>query len=231
MEAMHRQMRLNAVVHWHDHELFIETGAILPELMIPGPAGDLEAHYTPLAGAERTAILCHPHPQYGGSMHDMVLGALEQALIAEGVSCLRFNFRGVGRSAGSYDDGLGEADDLRAVIRFLELNYPTDHLVLAGYSFGGAVVLAIEAETSADMLVLIAPAIGLLGEAAAPETRSLVVVGDSDQFFKPGAICAAFDPSATTVEVLEGADHFSIAMHSRLAPTVRDFLRDGTGRG
>ena len=104
---------------------------------VAGPAGTLEVKLLPPAKPDGTiAVLCHPHPQYGGSMEDVVLACLADTLVARGVGCLRFNFRGVGGSTGSHSDGAGELDDLFAVIYWLKTANPTRSYWLGGYSFG-----------------------------------------------------------------------------------------------
>jgi alpha/beta superfamily hydrolase len=93
---------------------------------IPGPAGALQAKLTGFdAAAEAIAILCHPHPLYGGSMDDLVLTAVAEALAAQHVAIVRFNFRGVGASAGSHSGQGGEVDDLRAVLNWLSMSIQT----------------------------------------------------------------------------------------------------------
>lgn len=104
-----------------------------------GPAGPLEALHRALPGARRAAVLCHSHPQYGGSMYDLVLHRVARGLQAAGVSTLRFNFRGVGDSAGGFDGGDGEADDVRAAIEFAADGH--EDVALIGFSFGAWVGL------------------------------------------------------------------------------------------
>ena len=109
-------------------------------VMITGPVGRLEGL---LARAQRTTrravVMCHPHPQFGGNMHDSVLEAVSKALLVEGVDCLRFNFRGVGNSSGVFDNGVGETDDTLAVMAFARDSLNTDEIWLADYSFGAGV--------------------------------------------------------------------------------------------
>ena len=115
------------------------------DLFIDGTVGPLEARYSEAASATGlTAVLCHPHPQFGGTMNDLVLGALESALLASGISCLRFNFRGVGGSQGSYSDGVGEIDDLVAATTWVRESSVGERIIVVGYSFGGAVALSAQ---------------------------------------------------------------------------------------
>ncbi|HEY9230980.1 MAG TPA: alpha/beta fold hydrolase, partial [Blastocatellia bacterium] len=109
-----------------------------------GPAGRIEAI---LREAEppvrRAVIVCHPHPLFGGTMHNKVVFRIARAFQEAGFAVLRFNFRGTGRSHGEHDEGRGEQDDLRAAIAFIEQKYEGAELWLAGFSFGAAVMLRV----------------------------------------------------------------------------------------
>ena len=107
-------------------------------LKISSPAGELEADYYNPAQAQNAALLCHPHPSYGGSMHDAVLALSAASLDNSGADWahLRFNFRGVGKSTGSFDEGVGEQDDLVAAWDWLRAQNDWQSLTLIGYSFG-----------------------------------------------------------------------------------------------
>jgi hypothetical protein len=114
-------------------------------LDIPGPAGRLEGmvETDPTAGPVRLGlIVCHPHPRYGGTMRNKVVHAIARGAQRSGAVVLRFNFRGVGRSAGQYDQGIGEQDDLRAALTWLGEQHPGLPLLAAGFSFGARVALA-----------------------------------------------------------------------------------------
>jgi alpha/beta superfamily hydrolase len=113
--------------------------------LIAGGAGALEALLEePEGGAPRTAALvCHPHPLYGGTMHNKVVYRLARGLRRAGAVVLRFNFRGVGRSAGSHAHGAGEIEDARAALEWLRGRYPGLPFTLAGFSFGSRIVLQL----------------------------------------------------------------------------------------
>ena len=101
---------------------------------VPGPMGVLEAQLSGTPSADgQYAVLCHPHPQFGGTMHDPVLDRLAAALERRGVACLRFNFRGVGASAGEHDGAGGEVDDLLAAVALVQAEYTPKTLILGGY--------------------------------------------------------------------------------------------------
>ena len=113
-------------------------------LFVPGPAGPLEAllETDPDAGPPRLGVVvCHPHPRFGGAMHSKVVHRVARAARRAGAASLRFNFRGVGQSGGSYDQGVGEQDDFRAALTFLGERHPGLPLVAAGFSFGARVSL------------------------------------------------------------------------------------------
>ena len=158
---------------------------------IPGPVGPLES-ILDQATAEKTitAVLCHPHPQYGGSMHDGVLNIAAQALLAYGINCLRFNFRGVGSSAGSFAQGAGESEDLLSVTDWLHAEYPRDDLWLVGYSFGANVVyrtvLSQPVNPPPTRTILIAPPVGVMDFSGTLPVESKMridaVAGDRDDF-------------------------------------------------
>jgi hypothetical protein len=119
---------------------------LLESTMIDGPAGPLEAlHEGPDEDAPivRAAVICHPHPLFGGTMHNKVVFRLARAARRSGAAVLRFNFRGVGLSAGEHAHGAGEQDDLRAALEYMTARYPRLPLAVAGFSFGARVALSV----------------------------------------------------------------------------------------
>src|ERR1041384_4151583 len=107
-----------------------------------GPAGRIEAILKePEGPINRAAVICHPHPLFGGTMHNKVVFRTAEAFQHAGFATLRFNFRGVGGSTGKHDDGTGEQQDARAAIDYLVAAYPGVPLALSGFSFGGGVCL------------------------------------------------------------------------------------------
>ena len=110
----------------------------MPELMLPGPNGRLEARFSPgISRNAPVALVLHPHPQHGGTMNNKVTYALYQTFVERGFAVLRFNFRGVGRSQGSYDRGEGELADAAAALDWLESTNPDASASwIAGFSFG-----------------------------------------------------------------------------------------------
>jgi len=169
----------------------------------------LPAAVAPVPGV----VVCHPHPQYGGDMSSNVVGALCQALVNRRVAALRFNFRGVGRSTGAYDNGRGEARDVAAAVGCMIAREEIDaeRVGLAGYSFGAMMALAA-ADQRVQALGLVSPPLQGINHdrLAALSMPLLMVTGDADQ------ICpeAGFRELAATLtgeveaEVVPGADHF-----------------------
>jgi alpha/beta superfamily hydrolase len=178
---------------------------------IAGPSGALECALDAPAGAAfGLAVVCHPHPQHGGTMDNKVVQTLARAFVQMGYSALRFNFRGVGASDGAWAQGAGEIDDaLAAVAAF---RGPEQPLVLAGFSFGAYVAanaaarLAAQA-AAAERLVLIAPAASRFDMPAVPP-GTLVVHGEADDVVPLAAVLDWARPQALPVTVIPGAGHF-----------------------
>jgi len=196
---------------------------------IDGPAGRLEGLWTPqtqtATATSHCALLCHPHPQYGGSMHDSVLAIAADVLSGQGISHLRFNFRGVGDSAGSYDNGNGERDDIVAAWRWLQAQSPEpgawDKTLLLGYSFGAATAWSAREQCSPlNTLVLIAPptqSMGFTGTAGSVSAQ--VIVGDNDSYCDLNAL-----PTGAAAQIIPGADHFFSTSSQALAAALAEVL-------
>jgi alpha/beta superfamily hydrolase len=199
---------------------------------IPGPAGALDAVLdAPAAGVPAraaVAVLCHPLPIAGGSMDNKVVTTLARAFALLGAASLRFNFRGVSASAGQFDHGRGEADDLDAVIAHVRTHWPGHALWLAGFSFGAAMAWKRAATQRADLLVTVAPPVGRdwgIETTPAPACPWLLVQGDADEIVSAPAVLAwaARQHPGPRVRTLAGAGHF---FHGRL-PELRETVRSG----
>jgi alpha/beta superfamily hydrolase len=179
-------------------------------LLVPGPAGPIECALDEPAGAPvGVAVLCHPHPVYGGTLDNKVVQTLARAFVQLGYRSVRFNFRGIGQSAGAWDEGTGEIDDALAVIDARrELGLP---LVLGGFSFGGYVASQAAARLPAPekpaRLVLVAPATSRFEVAPVPED-TLVVHGESDETVPLQATLDWARPQLLPVVVIPGCGHF-----------------------
>ena len=190
---------------------------------VPGPTGALEARVE-AGGGGRWAILCHPHPLYGGSMHDAVLDTVATALAEQDVGRVRFNFRGVGASDGQYDEGRGEADDLVAVRDWLAAEHAPDELWLGGYSFGSSVVWrAASRVPEARRIVLVAPPVGAMDFAAPDDSLTAevtIVTGTADPFVDLDAV-RQWAAGRCEVRTVDGADHFFAGRWEALADALR----------
>lgn len=152
---------------------------------ISGPAGKIEtlAEGFDKPAIKAIAIVCHPHPLHGGTMDNKVVNYIARSFREMEMASIRFNFRGVSQSAGEYADGVGETDDLLAVIHCLNTHYPKVPLWLAGFSFGAYVALRAASQTNITRLVTVAPAVHLYDFSALtmPNCPWLLIQGDSDE--------------------------------------------------
>ena len=167
------------------------------------------------AGPHRAAVVCHPHPLYGGSMYNNVVDAALEALHARSFATLRFNFRGVGQSEGEFDNGKGEAEDAVAAVRFLtaQKGVSAAGAVLGGYSFGAATAVRAAASVEAvAAMVAIALPLGMIDPAALGAIAKPIVLlaGDQDSYCPADhltALAERLGPLAR-LKIIPGADHF-----------------------
>ena len=206
-------------------------------MKIPISHGWLEAAIKEPDEAPRgAAVFCHPHPLQGGTMNTKAVYRAAEGLVDAGLVALRFNFRGVGISTGSHDEGHGEKDDLRAALDWLEARYPTLPLVAGGFSFGSMVGLSVGAE---DERVVSLLGLGLPIERAEydysflarVEKPVLVIQGEDDQFGSGAAAAELLRPmrSHVTLVRIAGADHFFTEHLDELRETVRGYYQSGPG--
>ncbi|HYG68119.1 MAG TPA: alpha/beta family hydrolase [Anaeromyxobacteraceae bacterium] len=183
-----------------------------------GPAGRLEALYEEVPEPRFAAIVCHPHPQFGGTMHNHATYRLAKAVRAKGGVTLRFNYRGVGRSAGAWDRGTGEAEDAAAALAWLAARNPTLPRYACGFSFGAwmATIAGARDEAVRGLLLagvaLRAPDMEVLRDAAKVRevARPIAIVqGSDDAFAAPDELRAAIAGSRgpRRLAVVEGATH------------------------
>jgi len=200
---------------------------------IDGPAGPLEGRIEdPAPGAKPSVlgVVCHPHPLHGGTMQNKVVHTLGRAMQELGAPTLRFNFRGVGQSAGTYDAGIGELDDALAACAWMRQRWQCDELWLAGFSFGAAIALQAAARVAPAKLVTVAPPVGrlIVTPVERPSCPWLVVQGDRDELVDFASVqswVAAFsDPPH--LAVLGGAEHFFHGRLVELRARVIEFLGD-----
>ena len=177
---------------------------------VAGPAGLLEAAIDlPSAAPLGTAVLCHPHPLFGGTMDNKVVQTMARAFVQLGWRAVRFNFRGIGASLGAWDEGRGEVDDALAVVDALA--DAAQPLVLGGFSFGGYVASQVArrlpAGRTAQRLVLIAPAVKNFEVGEVP-ADTLVVHGESDDVVPLSAALDWARPQVLPLIVVPGTGHF-----------------------
>ena len=183
---------------------------------IAGPTGDIECAVDAPAGTPRgVAVVCHPHPQHGGTLDNKVAQTLARAFVQLGWRSVRFNFRGVGASQGAWDEGVGEVDDLLAVIE--AHRDPATPFMLAGFSFGAYVASQAAAGlpdvAKPQRLVLVGPSTERQQMAAVP-ANTLVIHGESDDVVPLAATLAWARPQNLPVIVFPGVGHF---FHGQLA--------------
>ena len=177
--------------------------------------------------------IAHPHPRFGGDRHSPVVTAVFRALAAAGVATVRFDFRGVGESEGSYDDGAGERLDVAAAIEALDAAAPGVPLVAAGYSFGSMVALNVTDERLAGWLAVAPPfGLGAAPPSAGPDHRPKhLVLAQHDQYCPPdAAAAAAADWPSTTLVTIPMADHFLAAGLGVVADEAVAFVSRLAGR-
>jgi uncharacterized protein len=199
---------------------------------IPGPSGVLQGIVEEPGNVPPAAIavVCHPHPLQGGTMTNKVVHTLARACNEVGAPTVRFNYRGVGGSEGSYDDGVGETEDALAVIEWARARWPETPLWLAGFSFGGGVALRASVSTSTARLITVAPASARAGVTDnLPGCPWLLVQGDADdvvpaQMVLDWAKALRVSPD---IRLLEGAGHFFHGRLIELREAVRDWLKAG----
>lgn len=183
--------------------------------VINGPAGALEIafHLPPGDTPKGLALICHPHPQFGGTMDNKVVQTLHKAFAELGFATMRFNFRGVGASEGVFDDGIGETEDAATALDWARAQVgDAIPLVAAGFSFGCFVQTQLLPRSQPQMLVLIAPAVSRF---AIPEVAkdTIVIHGDEDDVVPLADVFAWARPQGLPVTVFPGTGHF---FHGRL---------------
>ena len=195
-----------------------------------GPVGRIEAILKdPPGPVNRAVIICHPHPLFGGTMHNKVVFRIARAFQQAGFAVLRFNFRGTGRSEGAHDDGRGEQDDLRAAIRFIETKYPQADLWLAGFSFGAAVMLRAGCgDVRARALVAAGAPVSKydFSRVSRCDKPKLFVQGALDEFGSAEDLkkFVATVQGVNELKIIEGADHFFEGHLPELFQAVSDFI-------
>jgi alpha/beta superfamily hydrolase len=202
------------------------------KVMIGGPTGLLEASVEEGSSADTPfAIVCHPHPLFSGTMDNKVVTTVARALGACGMPTIRFNFRGVGASAGTYDDGRGESEDAAAIAAWGATRWPARQLLIAGFSFGAYVAMCLAQTLAPARLILIAPPVGRFEFTgfSAPDCPWLIVQGEADDVVDPQAVrtwAEALRPAARLV-MLAGVGHFFHGHLVELRDAIEKEIRSG----
>lgn len=213
----------------------------LVALEVPGPVGRLEAlmHERESGTHALTVLVLHPHPSYGGTMHNKVVHRVASTLHARGAAVLRFNYRGVGKSEGTFDHGRGELEDARAALAFLRDRHPAAPAWVAGFSFGAWIATRLViAERAIERLIVVAPPVKR-SDFSALETLvvpKLVIQGTADTVCPIDELEAAFPGWAEpkTLVQVEGATHFFdrrlAALDQALVEGLAAAMPSGTSR-
>ena len=198
-------------------------------VFIPGPEGELEGIFSYVSKkVTHLAVLCHPHPLYGGTMHNKVVYSMAMALNQIGYATVRFNFRGVGRSSGTFNHGIGEQRDVEAVIEHFRRMHPDAYLVVGGFSFGSKVGLLV---ASRDERVSAVIGTGVTVDVADfsflndYEKPKLIIQGTNDQYGSLASTQEWFHkiPEPKKLALIEGAVHL---FHGRLTELKNAIIND-----
>ena len=196
------------------------------KLFLEGPVGKLEAMLDAPREPEPhgAVVVCHPHPQHGGTMHNKVVTIMERSMRELGMRTIRFNFRGAGESEGEHDEGYGETDDLFAVTEWVRHTRPNDDLWLGGFSFGSYISVRAAQNLKLGQLITIAPPVDRypFSQLQHPDCPWLVIQGDEDE------VVALADRSTRQLRILrrlarEAVERRDVSQH--LLDRVRQQLR------
>jgi hypothetical protein len=197
--------------------------------LIPGPVGVLEALIScpeQHRSGDPIAVICHPHPLYGGSMANKVVHSLANTFNDLGVATLRFNFRGVGHSEGVFNRGVGEREDLLAAIDWMRLRHPDSPLWLAGFSFGAFVAFTAHEQAGADRLLLVAPPVAMFdfGDIDQVQIPWMVIQGGKDDVSSPEKVSSwvSRQRKKPIYHWMGDADHFFHGRLNRIKEAVAD---------
>jgi alpha/beta superfamily hydrolase len=205
----------------------------IEKLVIPGPGGQIEAELSvpgEYVSGGPVAVVCHPHSLYGGSLRNKVVHILADTFTDMGLPTLRFNFRGVGKSEGQFDNGQGEQKDLESVVTWLQAKYVGAPLWLAGFSFGAFVAYRAHRALEPERLLLVAPPVSLfVFGSPAPVTIPWVVIQGSEDEIVPAVEVENWvvaQPNPPEFYMMQDASHF---FHGRLND-LRNLVMTGVSR-
>lgn len=200
-------------------------------IIIPGPSGDLEGIVNCATGDSiGGAVICHPHPLYAGTMQNKVVHSLAKSLAANRRTAVRFNFRGVGTSAGAYDEGKGETNDGLAVYDWLSSQQADSPMIIAGFSFGSFVALQAAGQRSPAALITVAPPVRMFDFSSLPSISCpwLLIQGDEDEIVEASSVANwanGLENPPQLVTIAE-ASHFFHGKLLDLRSVCDDFLQN-----
>lgn len=204
-------------------EIPVSHGALEGLLRLPDDEG---------AQPPMVAVVCHPHPAFGGTMHNKVVFRIAQALGDLGFPALRFNFRGVGRSTGTYDEGNGEREDVRAALDEMARRFPGVPICLAGFSFGSWVALPIGcADSRVRQLIGTGVPTSLLSTDALAgcDKPKLIIQGEQDQYGPQSSLRVWYDmlPEPKSLTIIARAEHFFAGHERELQDAIIAYFLSG----
>ncbi len=184
----------------------------------------LEGLYANSGGAVG-AVISHPHPLRGGDMNNPIVDILAKAFFATGISTLRFNFRGIGKSSGTHDAGRGEQDDVLAAISFME-EQGMREIMPAGYSFGAWVSAGILNQRNLLPAVFVSPPVDLFSFdlTTLRGKVGIIICGDRDKYCPTDRIKIVAAELACRLDIIPGADHFFQSRENDFAACVKDYM-------
>lgn len=205
------------------------------------PCGDISLegvwHFPQATGSTPAVIVCHPHPLYGGDMSNNVVLAICQALARQSIAAFRFNFRGVGKSGGTFGDGIAEQEDIRAALAFISStpNIDPQRVGLVGYSFGASVAVPVAVEDNrVNLLALVSPALSDSGweQLKGYPKPKFLISGNRDFFVSLKKLQQYIKdiPEPKQCQVISEADHFWWGYEDEVAHKVAQFFVTGFNR-
>ena len=197
---------------------------MIKNTFVTGPAGNLEVVINE-ENKTLWAILCHPHPLYGGNMDDAIVRIVEKALSNQRISTLRFNFRGTGFSEGKHDDGNGEVEDLLSIFNWVSDSYKPEKIIIAGYSFGAVIAAKATLQIKSDLVLLVAPPTRAIRPDFFTESAVVAITGSQDDFVNNKDLASLVEKSPNLkVTVIDGADHFFSGKQTNLYTIIESIL-------